>query len=88
MIFNGIITFLSNSLNFMLRLLPDADAAVTAQITGYSTGFRAALGNINWFFPVDTALAFLATVFIIQGVLFLYKTVRYIAGIFTAGILK
>lgn len=88
MIVTAFISWLLSWINYILSLFPNVDPSVTAQITGTVNGFRTALTNINWFFPIDTALSLLGIVFVIQGLLFLWKLFRYVGGIFTLGLLK
>ena len=66
MVFNTIVSWVVSALGIVISLLPNVDAGIVATITGYNTQFRDALSNINWFFPVDTALFFLSIIFIIQ----------------------
>jgi len=88
MIFTQIINWVSGALNIIISLLPNADSGIISTITTYNTQFRSALVNINWFFPVDTALTFLGIVFVIQGIILSFKIIKYVAGVLTAGILK
>jgi len=88
MITQTLINFFVTMVSFILDFLPDVDTNVSDTITSSVTGFRDALTNINWFFPVDTTLQFLSTIFVIESLIFLWKLIRYIGGIFTLGALK
>jgi len=88
MIFNAIVNFIVGVLNFIIALLPDADSGILDLITGTTEGFRHAMSSISWFFPVDTALLVLSAMFVIQAGVFLFKLIRYVAGVLSVGILK
>jgi len=88
MITQTIINFFVTVITAIVGLLPNADSGITSQITSNLSAFRTALTSINWFFPVDTALTFMGLIFVIEASIFLWKLIRYIAGIFTLGVLK
>jgi len=88
MIFSTILSWVTDALGLLIGLLPDVDVDIVTEIISYNTQFREMLTAINWFFPVNIALAFLGIIFIIQLSLFLFKLVKYIAGVLTVGILK
>jgi len=88
MIFNSLISFITNGIAVILQLLPNADSATTTAISSSLSSFKSILAQVNWFFPVDTALQFLAIIFTIEAGIFLWKMIRYIAGLFTMGITK
>jgi hypothetical protein len=88
MICTTIISWILNVIEILLSLLPNVDPTTITAISSYTTSFRSALTSINWFFPVNTALFFLTLIFGIQIALFLFKIIRYIAGVLTVGILK
>lgn len=88
MIIDNIILFLFTPVTFLVSLLPTADVDILGIITGSVADFRSSLITINWFFPVNLALAFLSIVFSIEALLFLWKSARYIIGLFTFGVTK
>lgn len=88
MIFETIITWVTNALELIISILPMADSAIITQINAYTNTFRSLLSGINWFFPVNTALLFLSLMFVIQTSVLSFKLIRYVAGVLTAGILK
>jgi len=88
MIFNVIVSFFVIALQFIVNLFPTADTGVISFITNGVASFRSALISINWFFPVDTLLQVLGYMFIIEAAVLFIKLGRYIAGVFTMGVLK
>lgn len=88
MIFNALVSFLVGTANFIISLFPSADSSITSQITSNLTNFRNAMSAISWFFPVNVALSLLAIVLTIEGSILLWKLTRWVASIFTAGLIK
>lgn len=88
MILGGLVSLVTFVLEQYVSLLPNADADLVSNISSGTEGFRSALETINWFFPVDVALLFISFIFIFQGSIFLFKIIKYIAGMLSFGILK
>jgi len=88
MVWNTLVSWVSNALEILISLLPNANASILAKISEYNDDFRLALENINWFFPVDLALIFLGMIFVIQFSIFGFRLLKYVAGILTVGVLK
>jgi len=83
-----LVSFITGSVEFVLSILPTADSNIIAQISESTLFFRNALISINWLFPVDTALLVFSSIFVIQLSLFLFKIIKYVAGIISVGLLK
>jgi len=88
MIFNAIVTFITGAVNFVIGILPDANTDVVDLIYSTILSLRTALTTIDWFFPVNTALLVLSAIFVIQGSIFTWKIIKYVAGVLSVGILK
>ena len=86
MIWYSLLSLLSGLMFLLTALLPAASSTTTAAITNGVSGFRSALISINWFFPIDTALSFIAIMFSIEAILLAWKVGRWIAGIVSVGV--
>ena len=88
MIFNLLADAGTLLINFLLSLFPASDINIVNSITEFLSGFRQAMSAISWFFPVNTALSFLAIIFTIEASIFLFKLIRWIASNISVGVLK
>jgi len=88
MIFDSIISVALDAFSLIINLLPDADQDIVNAINNGLTSFKSLMESINWFFPVDTAVYLVSISFSVIFAISLFKLIRYIAGIFTFGVLK
>jgi len=81
MIFNGIVYFITQIVNFLLDLLPDEDPTVTLQLTGSLDIFKNMLSSMAWWFPVDGFFTIMVMIFTIESVMLLWRLGKWIASI-------
>jgi len=88
MIFKSLIFLVISVANFILDFLPGVSQDVLDQISSSIIPFKSAMVSANWLFPVNEAMGFLATVLLIEALLFTWSVVRWIGSHLTLGIIK
>jgi hypothetical protein len=88
MIFKSIITLLTSIFDTLLGFFPAVDTTITAGIHDSLYNVKAYVYQFNWIFPADTFFQCLTIILAFYVLIGVFRLVKFIASIFSFGIIK
>lgn len=88
MIIDAIVTMTTDFFAFLLSFFPDVNTTITTAIASGYYNIKTLLVGYNWIFPVNTFYFIMNSFLGILLAFGLYKLIRWIASILSAGFIK
>jgi hypothetical protein len=88
MLWQGIFGVIMEMLFGIVNLLPTANATITASVTSFLTDFKTYVAPLNYIFPVGAFFVMLGSILVIEGGIFLYKSMLWVASHVSLGFIK